>query len=276
MNTYRLGVLLLLLVTINVNAQYGGCDSFSKLSEKFKKTKTYVVLTGDSDFDSNLEKGLETYWTITDYEFINSSEIESKISNKNNSFILPLTMSGYDNYPILGVLNGGQDISKYSYNSLLAYNIIDFYGNEKRLVDASYRAKHLVKMLHDYIILKMEGKISNVCATVRSSTVKNYNKKSKLIKNKTLLIEENQLKKVKESDWIKRYSGKYKICSRAKIIEAIDNNMEEFCYLLPIFAYHKDIFVIDAKDGSVIYNSYSTRGTSFDKSDIKDLEKIFK
>lgn len=268
-----LSILLLIFAFYSSKAQYGSCNTTKLELENFKSSKTLVVLTGNKEFDENLKLGMNTYWKLTDYDFIEESEVKSKLSNKKYSFIMPLENQITDNvstqsYPILALLLGGRTDG---YN-MIAHNEIDNFGKEKSVIDASYRAKHLIKILHDYMLLKLDGKVRSYCASMRSGLQNIYNEKNHLIKQKTLLIDEAQTK-LNETDAKKYYSGKVKITSKKEIEKIINKGDKDYCYLLPVFTRHKFIYVVDVETGSIIYDYYSAYGVTLKKSDIK---KVFK
>lgn len=96
-----------------------GYASASEIKQ-FLSSKTYVVRSENpfSSIDSVLEVYMKKFWTITDYEFIDPEQFESKMASTSNSFIIlsegEITEgSVICNYDILNLILGGStDINK--------------------------------------------------------------------------------------------------------------------------------------------------------------------
>ena len=57
--------------------------------EKFKLTKTYVVLhDSNPDFNNRIKNAIEKNWTLTPYEFIQFKDFKNYSDSDKNSFIL--------------------------------------------------------------------------------------------------------------------------------------------------------------------------------------------
>ncbi|MBU0486520.1 MAG: hypothetical protein KKA07_13520 [Bacteroidetes bacterium] len=78
----------LMLICTMAFAQFKVPDMNSIKS--FSKTKTMVVLTGDSmpNFDKAIKKYTEKFWKATPFDFIKQSELEPLIHNAKYSFLL--------------------------------------------------------------------------------------------------------------------------------------------------------------------------------------------
>ena len=142
---------LLLAGTTFTNAQYSAVDYTSDDYVQFKASKTYVVKTGDAMFDSQLESAIKDNWKATSYEVIDDKTFKTKLPDKTASFILPVTIETgkpNQNYHYLAVLNGGRkNLDRYGYNDMLAYGIINYWGNENPLTNCAYRVRNMVESM---------------------------------------------------------------------------------------------------------------------------------
>jgi hypothetical protein len=278
---------LITFVSLSLNAQFGGGCSNKLVKNVFAKSKTFVLLTGDEQFDNNLKSGFEKYWKTTKYEFVEDMESISE-TDEDISYVMPYTVKISDGYSTqeyteLGVFIGGKgDL----YERLVANIILDGFGREDKLIEAAYRAEGMVKLMQDFIDLKLsDASISTTSITrVRYTAGEIYNKKSKLVGKKTLLVDEAQLtqgeyaptknkEKIDKAFFSKYYKGKVKFVSKSELEEAINSNNKDYCYLIPVYSRKKYFFVIDCQTGSLYYNGYEISGLFFTKKDLKKLNK---
>ena len=278
------------LVSFITNAQFGGVYWNDKIKARFLNSKTLVVKTGNEHFDTNIENGFKKYWTHTPFEMV---EANHKIndSDESISYVIPYKFKIADGYtvqyyPHYGVIIGG---SEDEMKRVVADIILDGFGYESKIEEAAYRAYGMVKIMQDYIQLKLDGKpvVASSITKVAYNTAKIYNAKAPKIKKKTLLVDKDQLtqgpyatglsavgnKSMSQVDFKSVYGGKVKFVSKEELEEAINSNNTEYCYFLPIYSRSKYIFVVDCESGSIWYNGYSTTGMFFSKGDIKALVK---
>jgi len=280
-------IALLLLISFNLNAQFGGTCPPDVLTERFLKTKTLILLTGNEKFDTNLAKGFKEFWTLTEYDFIESEkEIDTK--DKSISYLIPIKMTITDayttqHYKRYGLVIGGEE--SFLYRNV-ADVILDNFGYEKFVTEAGYRAFGMPKLMQDFIQMRIDGeKISGATITkVRYTAGIVYNKKSTNIKAKTLLIDKKQLKSGKYYPYGKKksyspdkfkkmYNGKVKFVTTAELEEAINQRNPNFTYLLTVCSRKKYILVVDCASASLWYNGYQPIGIGITSKDIKRLSK---
>ncbi|MFK8039259.1 MAG: hypothetical protein AB8B74_13275 [Crocinitomicaceae bacterium] len=288
-NLKHIFIFVLFSFQANLFSQFGGTCSPKLIKERFLKSTVLIISTGFDEMDERLKLGFEKYWEHTDYKFV-ARDYKYSTSDKSISYLVPVTMTVEDNlssqqYNRYALIMGGdEDIFKRT----VADVVLDNFSHEKYVVDATYRATGIVKMMHDFIEMKIDGaKVNGQTITkVRYNSGFVYNKKSSKIKGKTLLISKSSMtygkyypfdtkgRPVFDKEKFKElYKHKVKFVSDEELQEHIDNGTEDYCYLLPVFARKKYIFVIDCETESVLYNGYSPSGLSIKSADIKKLNK---
>ena len=282
-------LLLLLFIPSKLNAQFGGTCPSKVLKSRFLNSTVLVISTGSEEMDKRLKKGFDKYWTITDYEFVDQ---DYKYDEKDHSisYLIPVTMTvedqmstqEYNRYAL--VMGGGEDL----FFRTVADVVLDNFSHEKYVTDAAYRATGIVKMMHDFIEMKVNGEKVNgeTIVKVRYNTGLIYNKRSTEIRKKTLLISESNMQYgqyfpfetggrtlFEKEKFEEIYQGKVKFVSDEELQTYIDSNEEGYCYLLPVFTRKAYLFVIDCESERVLYNGYKTSGLRISKGDIKALNK---
>ena len=283
-----LSLLTFCFLTSNLFSQFGGGKCPEKiLKERFLKSTVLVFPTGSEEMDEKLKLGFERYWKLTDYKFV---EEGGEFSQKDEtiSYIIPITRSMEGStieFTEYAVVVGGEE---KLYNRVVAVATLDDFGHEGKFVEASYRATSLVKILHDYIELKI-----NTGNTFREGNDQvhryavsgHYNKRSSEIAKKTLLVSESAISIGKysllsdegysfdKSEFEKLYAYKVEFVSDEELHEAIDNNSEGYCYLVPVYSFKKHLFVIDCETESILYSDVDPQSLKMNKKDIKELNK---
>ncbi len=99
--------LLVMLPLLQLKAQREYLPTSGDLN-KFKTTKTYVVLDDNlmADYNFEIRDAVEKFWTITDYEFLNYDDFADKSLDANASFLY------------VAVVNFEKDKSNARYNFL--------------------------------------------------------------------------------------------------------------------------------------------------------------
>lgn len=87
MKTFISIILFVFFAGLNANAQYSAVPAKSKKMIKFLASRTQVVLTGDSLYDTPLKEAIKN-WTITPIDFIKSEDVEKNIKDETKSFML--------------------------------------------------------------------------------------------------------------------------------------------------------------------------------------------
>lgn len=263
------------MVRFYSTAQYGGCYSPEQLKEKFLTTKTLVLLTGDENFDANIKLGMTEYWKLTEYEFADANRIREVAFSKEYSVIQPYQITRSDQYGTQTYYYYGivipADEGVGMLENVVANVMLDGFGREADLIGASFRAKHMIKFMQDFVQMKVDGKIDCSCGANMSFMKKHFNSSNANIKNKTLLVDEYYLSMVNKEDFVKNYPGKVEFVTTESIQEAINEKDDQYAYLLPVFTRNKHIYVVDAATGNIYYELFATSGLKLSGRDVKAL-----
>ena len=192
--------------------------------KQFEASKTCVVLEDDpfSSYNIYIKEAVKACWKITPYEFITVKDFNVRRLNPAYSFIV-ITQTNFDLdrshglYNFLNLLQG-KDVDKLSEMPELCALPLSFAGVSDLVY--SYKLGAIVSFMQ-----KHAQKISEDPSLSLRKYLKYYNKNIPGIKNKTILVEQDDLtpeistiKKIK-----KYYSGSIKIVTDDEIIKAIEN-----------------------------------------------------
>ena len=271
----------LFVITTNAHAQFCAKSYDSKDFTQFKSSKTYAVKTGDKKFDTELESALKEYWQITSYTLINEVQVEDMISDESASFLLPLKVSTTDGkgfYHFYALINGGKKkLDKYLYNDLVAYALINRWGNESTPNLCAPRLRNMIASMVTAIKIVEDEKIKAASTFgILNELTKYYSKQSSKIKSRTLLINKDACgQKFDENDFTQAYPFKYEFCPQDKITKAIASKDTNYYYLQPAISANKMILVFDPATGEVVYAGYQamSMSTSVNKKNIEELAK---
>jgi hypothetical protein len=192
--------------------------------KQFEASKTCVVLEDDpfSSYNIYIKEAVKACWKITPYEFITVKDFNVRRLNPAFSFIV-ITQTNFDLdrshglYNFLNLLQG-KDVDKLSEMPELCALPLSFAGVSDLVY--SYKLGAIVSFMQ-----KHAQKISEDPSLSIRKYLKDYNKNIPGIKNKTILVEQDDLtpeistiKKIK-----KYYSGSIEIVTDDEIIKAIEN-----------------------------------------------------
>ena len=192
--------------------------------KQFEASKTCVVLEDDpfSSYNIYIKEAVKACWKITPYEFITVKDFNVRRLNPAYSFIV-ITQTNFDLdrshglYNFLNLLQG-KDVDKLSEMPELCALPLSFAGVSDLVY--SYKLGAIVSFMQ-----KHAQKISEDPSLSLRKYLKYYNKNIPGIKNKTILVEQDDLtpeistvKKIK-----KYYSGSIEIVTDDEIIKAIEN-----------------------------------------------------
>ncbi len=278
MKTKILFLFALAFYTLIGNAQLSAVDYKSDEYAQFKGSKTYVVLSGDAKFDSEMKSAMADLWKVTPFSFINQAEFEKRMPEKTASFITLTIISGSkpnQNYHYLALINGGQKkLSKYKYDDLLAYCPINFFQNENKLVSCNYRVRNMVESMIMSMDIVQKNDINGNSYKIVKGLQEVYNTKSPKIKERTLLFCDETLgNKITKSDIAGIYPHKFEVCSKAKIEQVIKDKSTEYYYFQPAITLNKSMFVFDPSNGEVMHFEFQMMGLNINKGNLEDLAK---
>jgi hypothetical protein len=266
----------------NANAQLSAVDYKSDKYNSFKASKTYLVLTGDSKFDSEIQNAVKDLWKVTPYEIIVKEEdFKSKIQDPSASFILLITIGtqhAQQNYHYLALINGGKkNISKYSYDDMLAYCPINHFQNESKNTDCAYRVRNMIESMVLSMDIIQKNDIRGNSKNIADSLREYYNKRSKKIKDRVLLFCDETLgNKITKSDIAGIYPYKFEICNREKIEQVIKEKSTQYYYYQPGITLNKSMFVFDPSNGEVLYFDFQIMGLNINTKNLEDLANTVK
>jgi hypothetical protein len=192
--------------------------------KQFEASKTCVVLEDDpfSSYNIYIKEAVKTCWKITPYEFITVKDFNVRRLNPAYSFIV-ITQTNFDMdkshglYNFLNLLQG-KDVNNLRELPELCAIPLSFAGVSDLVY--SYKLGAIVAFMQ-----KHAQKISEDPSLSLRKYLKYYNKNIPGIKNKTILVEQDDLtpeistiKKIK-----KYYSGSVEIVTNDEIIKSIEN-----------------------------------------------------
>jgi hypothetical protein len=205
-------------VTVKAQAPFPDKDEI----EQFTASKTCVVLEDDllSSYNVYIKKAIETYWTITPYEFIDVSEFNVRRLNPEYSFIV-LTQTSYENdkshdqYNFINLLQG-KHVSKLGEMPEICAVPLSYSGEND--FDYSYKLGAILLFMQ-----KHAGMISEDPSLTGRKYLKYYNRYTPEIHDKTILVKKEDLSpEISTIDKIKAiYTHSIKIVSENDIEKAI-------------------------------------------------------
>lgn len=184
--------LLVMLPLLQLKAQREYLPTSEDLN-KFKTTKTYVVLDDNpmADYNFEITDAVEKFWTITDYEFLNYDDFADKSLDANASFLY------------LAVVNFEKDKSNARYNFLclslggLDHDNLDelkditnlplgYYGVDED--EYTYKLGILLRFMQQHI-----QTITEDPKLVSQNVFQHYNDNMGSVKGKTIYLTETDL-----------------------------------------------------------------------------------
>jgi hypothetical protein len=196
--------------------------------KQFEASKTCVVLEDDpfSSYNIYIKEAVKACWKITPYEFITVKDFNVRRLNPAYSFIV-ITQTNFDMdrshglYNFLNLLQG-KDVDKLSEMPEICAIPLSFAGVSDLVY--SYKLGAIVAFMQ-----KHAQKISEDPSLSLRKYLKYYNKNIPGIKNKTILVEQDDLtpeistiRKIK-----KYYSGSIEIVTNDEILKAIENKIPD-------------------------------------------------
>lgn len=271
-------MVILVAICINVDAQFSAVSFKSKEFLQFKATKTYALLTGNKDYDDAMAAALKESWKITPFDFVDEKQFKEKIRDENASFILPIvifTEHFGQEYHFIALINGGKkNLGRYNYTDMLAYAIVNHFGNEPENTDCAPRIRNMVECLVNAMQLVQKNDFKGNPKKIAESLMDYYRSQSYKIKDRTLLFcKESMGKKLDENDITNLYPYKFEFCSQQKINEVIKNKDKNYYYFQPTITLNKAMFVFDPATGEVVYGNDQIMGLNVKKKDIEQLIK---
>jgi hypothetical protein len=212
--------LLLSAVLLSGQAPFPDQDEI----KQFKASKTCVVLEDDpfSSYNIYIKEAVKACWKITPYEFISVKDFNVRRLNPAYSFLV-ITQTNFDKDPSHGLYNflnllQGKDVNKLAEMPEICAIPLSFAGVNDLIY--SYKLGAIVSFMQ-----KHAQKISEDNSLTLRKYLKYYNKNMPDIKNKTILVEQDdltpQISTIKKIKAI--YSHNIEIVTDDKITKAIED-----------------------------------------------------
>ena len=192
--------------------------------KQFNASKTCVVLEDDpfSSYNIYIQEVVKSSWKITPYEFITVKDFNVRRLNPAYSFLV-ITQTNFDKDKAHGLYNfinllQGKDVNKLSEMPEICAIPLSFAGVSDLVY--SYKLGAIVSFMQ-----KHAQKISDDPSLTLRKYLKYYNKNIPGIKNKTILVEQEDLTpEISTIEKIKAvYTGNIEIVTDEEIIKAIEN-----------------------------------------------------
>lgn len=280
---------ILLFVSINVHSQLSASGYNSDDMEAFFKTKTFYVKSGNARFDSLAIAGLEKYWKQTKYDTMSHENFEKNISNPAYSFMMliqievitekkdqnGLVVSRYsDYYHYFGIFCGGKKkIEKYVYSDMVAYCPLNFRMNEKPMAASAFRVQPMIHNLNEAITIVKEKQFRGNSLKMVNQFKDFYMSRSKILKEKTLLVDTDLLVDITKDEFDKAYPFKVEFCNREKIEKALADKDEKYLIYQPGVTMNKSVMVFDASTYDCVFFNTDMK-LKIKKDDIEDMVKV--
>lgn len=276
-------LLLMILPVLSLSAQREYLPTAEDL-EEFHGTKTYVVLKNNpiSDYNFEIRDAMEKYWNLTEYEYLNFDEFQSKLDEPGASFLYTATVmfekdKSDTRYTFLCLSLGGDEPTLENLRDIV--NIpLGFYGVEED--HYSYKLGTLVNFIQQHVRM-----ISEDPDLVSQHVFNEYNDNMADISNKTLYLVEEELEKDIRSEARIRdvYPYDFKLVTRDEIKQAIMNKDDNVVFLHKVGPEGKKLnarvykILIGAGDSKFYYFDYhKVKGRTPDAFLEWDLKKLGK
>lgn len=276
-------LLLMILPVLSLSAQREYLPTEEDL-EEFHGTKTYVVLKNNpiSDYNFEIRDAMENYWDLTEYEYLNFDEFQSKLDEPGASFLYTATVmfekdKSDTRYTFLCLSLGGDEPTLEKMRDIV--NIpLGFYGVEED--HYSYKLGTLVNFIQQHVRM-----ISEDPDLVSQHVFNEYNDNMADISNKTLYLVEEELEKDIRTEARIRdvYPYDFKLVTRDEIKQAIMNKDENVVFLHKVGPEGKKLnarvykILVGAGDSKFYYFDYhKVKGRTPDAFLEWDLKKLGK
>jgi hypothetical protein len=192
--------------------------------KQFTASKTCVVLEDDpfSSYNVFIKKAVNSFWTITPFEFIAVKDFNVRRLKPEYSFIV-LTQTSYDKDKTHGLFNfinllQGENVNKIGEMPEICAVPLSFAGEED--LEYSYKLGAILAFMQKHAQM-----ISDDPSLTGRKYLKYYNKNTPVVKEKTILVKQEDL--VPDIATIERikalYPYKIEIVPEDDIIKAIED-----------------------------------------------------
>lgn len=261
------------------NGRYASLDDFPEV----KGSTLLVVLYEDDDlYNENIREIIETHWTFTPYQFVDTAglyEITKRKDDKeysmlvrNNGLRLVNRVSGTDriqsNHLALYLLDKGSDMRNYTGKDALTQFQLK---NVRNTLEYFHKLPAFIKYMQLYLRFVEEKKPTE---DSHAKLLKAFNSAhTQTLTDYTVLVEEGYVKDVLElSDITDVYAYPIEIAEQARILGAVKNEEEKtaFLHLDPRI---KQITIMDAASGEILYLARTETNGELSATDFKKMGK---
>ena len=190
--------------------------------KQFIASKTFVVLEGDqlSAYNVYIKRAMNEYWKITPFEFIDVKDFNIRRSDPSYSFIV-LTETNFESDKSNSVFNfinllQGKDVEKLGELPEICAIPLSFAGEDD--LEYGYKLGAVLSFMQNHARM-----ISDDPSLTGRRYLRYYNKNIPLVRNKTILVKEEDL--APDISTISRikaiYSGEIEIVPEETIVKAI-------------------------------------------------------
>jgi len=200
--------------------------------KQFNASTTCVVLEDDpfSSYNIYIKEAVNRSWKITPYEFITVKEFNVRRLKPSYSFIV-LTQTNFDKDKSHGLYNfinllQGKNVNKLSEMPEICAVPLSFAGVNDLVY--SYKLGAIVSFMQKHAQKISEDPLLNL-----RKYLKYYNKNIPGVRNKTILVEQDDLSpEISTTEKIRRYySGNIEIVTDDEIIKAVENKSPDVLIL---------------------------------------------
>ncbi len=269
--------LSLFFCCLATHAQLSAIGYKSKEYDALLATKTYVLITGDTAYDNNMKIAMKE-WKLTSYDYIGGEDFKTKISDNSASFILPITIftgSARQQFHYLALINGGKkNLDKYVYQDMLAYAVINHFGDEETNTLCAYRLTNMVASMVKTMDIVKKNDLKGSPNKIQDELVEYYRSQSSKISKRILLVNRDAIgNKMTEEDFGKSYPYKFEFCSHEKLAQVIRDKDTRYYYYQPAITLYKSMFVFDPATGEVLYGELQIMGLNVNKKNVERLRE---
>lgn len=165
--------------------------TINQVNDFVANSTLYVVLTENplSDYNSDIRKAVEKNWNVTGWKTVYMSELESKLTNPNNAFLIPVTMQFEEDkdsveYTFISLLLGGEYETINDLPEVFTFPF-SYDGGED---ETTYQLPAIINFLNQHV-----KNIQNNPKLLKDRKYTTYSFEKKSVANKTIyLIKDEQ------------------------------------------------------------------------------------
>lgn len=252
----------LAILVVNGQAIKSGTSEMVNIT----KGTLHIVLTGDEKFDVALENAVKIYWKHSTYKVIGRADLNKFMNNENNYFIALIVFDSEARAKLcdynkkanpkeptvvhtqeLVIFNGNKSkLDKYTTEMMMA-SIPLILENKKEYYN---QVDYMIKSLNDGVEVVLKNSFEGKMVAVMNATFKEIRKEASILKNKTLLIDKEE---VINDEIMSKYKYKYKVLSCEEISKLMAEGNKEYCVLYMGINPIKQIFIQDLETKKMVY-----------------------